>query len=99
MGDSPPPDAQHAMGSINHAQILEAGSQQTLGAAIISMGKMSITTGFPLLCHPSLTGGVARRRVRPRPVFSLRQPMQALCFRGRCGQRRRKKTLEVWLSA
>ncbi len=56
------------------------GSQK---AAIISMGKMSITTGFPLLCHPSLTGGVARRLVRPRPVYSRRQPMQALYYRGR----------------
>ena len=47
------------------------------------MGKMSITTGFPLLCNPSLTGCVARRRVRPRPVYSRRQPMQALYYRGR----------------
>ena len=55
-----------------------------------------LTTGFPLLCHPSLTGGVVRRQVKPRPVYSLRQPMQALYYRGRYGHRKRK-TLKVWL--
>ena len=64
------------------------------------MGKMSITTGFPLLCHPSLTGGVARRRVRPRPVFSLRQPMQAqlLSWEVRSGESGHEKSLKAWLS-
>ena len=47
---------------------------------------------LPLLCRPSLTGGAARRWVSPRPVYSLRQPMQALCYRGRCGQSAQEKT-------
>ena len=49
----------------------------------LSRWRTCLTTGSSLLCHPSLTGGVARRRVRPRPVFSLQQPMQARCYRGR----------------
>jgi hypothetical protein len=61
------------------------------------MGKMSITTGFPLLYHPSLTGGVVSRRVRPLPVFSLRQPMQALYYAGGAVTGN-EKTHKVWLS-
>ncbi len=52
MGDSPPPMRSTRWGVSHHAQILEAGSQQTLEAAIISMEDMSHHWILPLV--PSL---------------------------------------------
>ncbi len=49
------------------------------------MEGMSHHWPFPLVLS-LVEGSVARRRVRPRPVFSLQQPMQAHCYRGRCAR-------------
>ncbi len=46
------------------------------------MEGMSHHWPFPLVLSLA-EGSVARRRVRPRPVYSRRQPMQALYYRGR----------------
>jgi hypothetical protein len=54
---------------------------------------------LPSLVLSLVEGSVARRRVRPRPVFSLQQPMQAHCYRGRCGRESgHEKSLKAWLS-
>jgi len=63
----------------------------------LSRWKVCLTTGPSLLCHPSLTGGVVSRRVRPLPVFSLRQPMQALYYAGGAVTGN-EKTHKAWLS-
>ena len=83
MGDSPPPMRSTRWG-ICPAQPADPAQRPSCPRRQrLSRWKVCLTTGPSLLCHPSLTGGVARRRVRPRPVYSRRQPMQALYYRGR----------------
>jgi len=78
MGDSPPPMRSTRWGICPAQPADRAQRPSCPRRQRLSRWKVCLTTGPSLLCHPSLTGGVARRRVRPRPVFSLRQPMQAL---------------------
>ena len=61
----------------------------------LSRWKVCLTTGPSLLCSPSLTGYVVRRQVKPRPVFSLRQPMQAHYYRGKVRSLQMKKPLRL----
>jgi hypothetical protein len=97
MGDSPPLTAQHTRRDYHTMpRFLLLNPSNPVRQRLSRWGRC-LTTGFPLLCHPSLTGGVVRRQVKPRPVYSLRQPMQALYYRGRYGHRKRK-TLKAWFS-
>ena len=64
----------------------------------LSRWRTCLTTGSSLLCSPSLTGCVASRRVRPLPVFSPQQPMQARLLTRWVRSHWKRKTHKDWLS-